>query len=103
MGLVEKINGEALDQLVQSGEKILADFYSDSCGPCKMLGFVLEDVAKSVEGVHIVKLDFDSNKETMEKYNVAGYPTMVIFEGGQEINRMKGLQQKPAIIKAIQG
>ena len=103
MGLLKEVNGQELDQLIEEGNKLFVDFYSNACGPCKMLAFVLEDVARNEEGVEIVKINFDTNKETMEKYNVSAYQTMAIYEGGQEVNRMKGLQQKPAILKVIQG
>ena len=103
MGLLKEVNGQELDQMIADGTKVFVDFYSNSCGPCKMLAFVLEDVAKTVEGVEVVKINFDTNKETMEKYGVSAYPTMILFENGEEAQRMKGLQQKPAIIKAIQG
>ncbi|AET67461.1 thioredoxin domain-containing protein [Desulfosporosinus orientis DSM 765] len=97
---VREIKGEELDQLVNQG-KVLVDFYSKTCGPCKMLGFVLKDVAKIVDGVEIVTIDFDTNKETVERYSVESYPTMILFNNGQEVTRIKGLQQKPKIIQMI--
>lgn len=97
---VREVNNEELDHLVKKG-KVLVDFYSKTCGPCKMLGFVLIDVAKSVDGVDIVTVDFDANKETAERYGVESYPTMIVFRDGQEVNRIKGLQQKPKIIQMI--
>lgn len=97
---VREVNGKELDQLVAQG-KVLVDFYSKTCGPCKMLGFVLKDVAKSVDGVKIVTVDFDTNKETVERYGVESYPTMIVFYDGQELTRVKGLQQKPKIIQMI--
>lgn len=97
---VREVNGEELDQLVTQG-KVLVDFYSKTCGPCKMLGFVLKDVAKSVDGVKIVTVDFDTNKEAVERYGVESYPTMIVFNDGQELTRVKGLQQKPKIIQMI--
>jgi len=99
---VKEVNSEELEQLINQG-KVLVDFYSSTCGPCKMLSFVLKDVAKEVEDLEIVKLDFDLNKETVEKYGVAGYPTMILFNNGQEVERLKGLQQKPVILKMIKG
>ena len=95
---VREVNGEELDQLVTQG-KVLVDFYSKTCGPCKMLGFVLKDVAKSVDGVKIVTVDFDTNKETVERYGVESYPTMIVFNDGQELTRVKGLQQNQRLFK----
>lgn len=102
MGSLREINGDELEQLVSSGVKVFADFYSNTCGPCKMLSFVLADVAKSVEHVEMVKVNFDENKDALKKYNVSMYPTMVLFEDGKECKRLKGLQQKPLILKALE-
>ncbi len=99
---VREIDGEELDQLIGKG-KVLVDFYSKVCGPCKMLSFVLKDVAKNVEGVEIVTLDFDENKDVVKKYGVVGYPTLILFNNGQEVERLKGLQQKPIIQRMITG
>lgn len=82
---------------------VLADFFSSTCGPCKMLSFVLADVDKTCgEKVTILKVDFDKNKELAEEYQVAGYPTLILMKDGVELKRMSGLQQKPAIIKLIE-
>ena len=97
---VREITGEELDQLVSQG-KVLVDFYSKTCGPCKMLSFVLKDIAKGIHDTEILMLDYDVNKEAVEKYGVASYPTLIFFENGQEVERMKGLQQKPLILRMI--
>lgn len=97
---IREINGAELEETIARG-KVLVKFYSKNCGPCKMLAFVLKDIAKDVEDMEIVTVDFDTNKETVEQYQVAGYPTMIYFEDGQEIERMKGLQQKPVILRMI--
>ncbi|MBP2639626.1 MAG: thioredoxin protein [Firmicutes bacterium] len=99
---IREIDGDELEVLLAKGEgNILADFYSKTCGPCKMLSFVLKDIAKGIDDVEIVLLDYDMNKEALEKHNVTGYPTIIFFKNGQEIERMKGLQQKPVILRMI--
>lgn len=102
MGALIELSGAELEELVASGERVFADFYSNTCGPCKMLSFVLEDVAKTVDDVKIVKVNFDKNKEFLEKFAVSMYPTMILFENGKEVKRLKGLQQKPLILKALE-
>ena len=97
---VREISGAELDEVITSG-RVLVDFYSKTCGPCKMLSFVLKDIAKGVDDIEIVTLDYDVNKEAVEKYSVAGYPTLIYFKDGQEIERMKGLQQKPVLLRMI--
>ena len=82
---------------------VLADFYSTTCGPCKMLAFVLADVDKACgDKVKIMKLDFDKNRDRAEEYEITGYPTLVLLKDGKEVKRMTGLQQKPAIVKMIE-
>lgn len=97
---VREISGAELDEVITSG-RVLVDFYSKTCGPCKMLSFVLKDIAKGVDDIEIVTLDYDVNKEAVEKYSVAGYPTLIYFKDGLEIERMKGLQQKPVLLRMI--
>lgn len=99
---IREITSAELDQVIKEG-KVLVEFYSKTCGPCKMLSFVLKDVAKDVDDVEIVTLDFDVNKDAVEKYSVAGYPTMIFYKDGQEVVRVRGLQQKPKIIQMING
>lgn len=87
-----------------SGEGlVLVDFYSTTCGPCKMLAFVLNDVEKVLgDKVKILKIDFDKCKDLTEKYEVKGYPTIILLKDGVEVKRLSGLQQKPVIIKMIE-
>ncbi|TWH59199.1 thioredoxin 1 [Desulfitobacterium sp. LBE] len=99
---VRESDGTELEELLNKKTgKVLVDFYSSTCGPCKMLGYVLNDVAKDVHDIEILKLDFDLNQEVVKKYGVEGYPTLILFNQGQETQRLKGLQQKPLLINMI--
>ena len=99
--MVKEVNTAEFRELMPQG-LTLADFYSPNCGPCKMLAYVLADVDKNCEGVQILKINFDTNPELLEQYGVTGYPTLILFKDGQEVDRKAGLQQKPALIKMIQ-
>ena len=82
---------------------VLVDFYSKTCGPCKMLSFILNDIDKNFgEKVKIIKVDFEENPDLIEEHKVEGYPTLVMFKYGKEVSRKSGLQQKPVIIKMIE-
>ena len=82
---------------------VLADFFSTTCGPCKMLGCVLKDVEKEFgDDLTILKVDFDQNKDLTAEYGVTGYPTLVLLKEGEEVGRLQGLQQKPVIIKLVE-
>ena len=99
--MIKEVNSEEFKELVKTGT-VLADFFSTTCGPCKMLGFVLKDVEKeSGDDFTVLKVDFDQNKELTAEYGVTGYPTLVLLKDGKEAARLQGLQQKPVIVKMI--
>lgn len=82
---------------------VLTDFYSSTCGPCKMMAFVLRDIDKQMgDSLKILKVNYDQNKDLAEECGVTGYPTLVLYKDGTEAARMSGLQQKPAVIKMIE-
>ncbi len=99
--MIREIDTEAYDGLDQSGP-MMVEFYSKKCGPCKMLSFVLRDIDKLFPEFKIYIIDFDENQELKERLGVTGFPTMLFTQDGVEVGRLKGLQQKPAIIKAIE-
>ena len=100
--MLKEVESTEFNELVGNG-LVLVDFFSTTCGPCKMLAFVLNDVEKALgDKVTILKLDFDKNKELVDQYEVKGNPTLILLKDGQEVKRMQGLQQKPAIIKMIE-
>lgn len=99
--MIKEVNSEEFKELCGTG-LVLADFFSTTCGPCKMLGFVLKDVEKEFGDLTILKIDFDQNKELTAEYGVTGYPTLVLLKDGAEAGRLQGLQQKPVIVRMIQ-
>lgn len=98
--MAKEVNGVELEKEIKEG-LVLVDFFSRTCGPCKMLSFILDAVDKEIEQVKIVKVCFEENKETVEKYGVEGYPTIILFKDGKEVERKQALQQKPVIEKMI--
>ena len=97
---VLELDGAQLDEVVKA-DKALVVFYSKTCGPCKMLRFVLKDISKDVDGVSIGEIDFDANNDATAKYKVESYPTLLLFKNGEEVKRVKGLQQKPKVLQMI--
>lgn len=100
--MVKEVQKEEFEQLVGQG-LVLVDFFSSTCGPCKMLSFVLNDVDRTCgDKATILKVDFDKNQDLVEQYGVSGYPTLILLRDGVELKRVSGLQQKPFIIKMIE-
>lgn len=99
--MIQEMTTEKYDGLDSAGP-MMVEFYSKVCGPCKMLSFVLRDIDKLMPDFRIFTIDFDENQELKERLGVKGFPTMLLMKDGEEVNRLTGLKQKPAIIKAIE-
>ena len=73
------------DKVINSDKPVLVDFYADWCGPCKMIGPYLEELADEYAGkVTIAKINVDQNNLTPSQFGVRGIPTMILFENGQQ-------------------
>jgi thioredoxin 1 len=99
--MIKEITQKEFDAMDQSGPA-LVEFYSKTCGPCKMLSFVLKEIDGTMPDFPIYQIDFDENGELKERLGVKGFPTMLFFRDGGEVERMEGLKQKPVIIKAME-
>lgn len=99
--MIKEVNTEEFDAMDKSGPMLL-EFYSKSCGPCKMLAFILKAVDGQFPDFPIYTVDFDENEDLKERCNVQGFPTMLFLRDGDEIKRMEGLQQRPVIMKAVE-
>lgn len=99
--MIQEINTKQYSSLDKTGP-MLVEFYSKTCGPCKMLSFVLKDIDKMKPDFRVFIIDFDENKDLKEQLGVKGFPTMLFMKDGKEMNRITGLKQKPAIIKEIE-
>lgn len=100
--MIKEINRDEFAADIAGGA-VLLDFYSKTCGPCKMLSFILNDVDKTQgDKIKIIKIEFDENKDLIEEFKVEGYPTLVTLKDGVEVSRKAGLQQKPVILKMVE-
>lgn len=96
-----KITNENFNELVNSENTTLVDFYADWCGPCRMLGPVIEEIANENKDIKVGKINVDLERELANKFGIRSIPTMIIFKNGKEVNRLVGFLQKEEIISKL--
>lgn len=92
--MIRYLDKENFDELTK--KKVLVDFYADWCGPCKMLGSVLEDVQEELD-IDIIKVNVDTHDELARKYGVMSIPTLILFENNKEIKKHTGFLDQDKI------
>lgn len=80
---------------------VLVDFFATWCGPCKMLGPILEDMASDRDSIDIVKVDIDESMNLARQYGIMSVPTLVLFKDGQVVAQTSGFQPKESLQKFI--
>ena len=92
----------SFNDIINSNQPVLVDFYADWCGPCKMLAPILKEVKRELkDSIKIVKIDVDKNESLSSKYQVRGVPTLLLFKNGKQLWRQSGVLQKDEIISII--
>ena len=93
---------ETFEKELNGGALMLVDFWAEWCGPCRMLGPVIEDLADRYEGKAVVgKVNVDNEQELAIRYGVMSIPTVIFFKDGKEIDRKVGVQPADVYTKTL--
>jgi len=95
-------NAASFDKVINQDIPVLVDFWAPWCGPCKMLGPVLEEVEKELGGKAVIaKVNVDDEQDLAVKFNVSSIPTMIVFKNGTSLDRTVGFMSKEKILELI--
>src|SRR5687768_18461320 len=102
MGKAIELNDANFDQIINSDKPVLVDFWAEWCGPCKMIGPVVEEIAVEQDGKALVaKVDVDAAPELARRFGIKAIPTLIVFKNGEPVNVFRGVQDKAVLIAAL--
>lgn len=99
---LEFTDGNFEAEVLNSDKPVLVDFWAEWCGPCRMIGPVVEEMAGEYDGkAKIGKVNVDNNPEISVKYGIRSIPALLIFKDGQVVDQIVGAVPKPQLIKQL--
>ena len=103
MGKTIELNDGNFDTTINSDKPVLVDFWAEWCGPCKMIGPVVEELAGDYDGKAVIaKLNVDENPEIAGRFGVRSIPTLLVFKGGQIVDKQVGAVPKSVLSQKLE-
>ena len=88
-------------EVLKSEKPVLLDFFATWCGPCRMVGPIIEQIAEENEDIKVAKLDVDELPEIAKEYRVVSIPTLMVFKEGKVVNQALGAMPKEKILALL--
>ncbi len=97
-----KINQENFrEEILNSEKKVLLDFWAPWCGPCRMVGPIIDEIAQERSDIKVGKVNVDEEMELAAQFGVMSIPTLVVMENGQVVSKTSGARPKEQILRML--
>jgi thioredoxin 1 len=99
---MNKVSVDFQKDVLESDVPVLVDFSAEWCGPCRMIGPAVEQIAVELEGkARVVTIDVDEHSDIASRYGIMSIPALLVFKGGHEVDRMVGAAPKDRIAAMV--
>jgi len=102
MGKTLEITDNNFEEVISSKKPVLVDFWAEWCGPCKMIGPIVEEIACEYEGKAVIgKVDVDNNPQVSAKFGIRSIPTLLFFKNGEIVDKQIGAVPKNVLTQKL--
>ncbi len=103
MAVVNITNANFNQEVLESDQKVLVDFWAPWCGPCRMVSPIVDEIAQESSAVKVAKINIDEQPQLASQYGVMSIPTLMVFENGDVVDKAVGARNKSFILQMLEG